>query len=161
MDALFFRWLIRGCLARWSGAVLLLKLLPVSLAVHAAKGWETTEWAVICSSELIRTMPSDVCDDTVATGPASATRAVLEEASAWLKGLGFRGPNVETLGGKGSPYKAYISDAKNIDEHGHASYGVRNGYERTRFMSSDLYFVVGEGDTAEQRRQNFALDLPA
>lgn len=53
-------------------ALLLMSIWPLFPVVTAAEGWQSTEWTVFCSSELTRTMPAEVCDDTAATGPAAA-----------------------------------------------------------------------------------------
>ncbi|KTG16906.1 MULTISPECIES: hypothetical protein [unclassified Guyparkeria] len=147
------RRLIRG--ARLS-CLALAAFLP---AIATADGWETTEWSVFCDSELIRTAPDEMCDDSEATGPAAATRAALEEASVWLEGLGFREPTIDTMGGNPPAYLAYISDEETASEDGFLTHGLYKTSEWTIYMNSESYFAVGEGDTEEAREANLAGDM--
>src|SRR3546814_4739729 len=97
------------------------------------------------------------------TGAACANadfEDALEEASAWLEGLGFRGPASEYRAGAGV-YVAYISDVDNEDEDGKRdSVGVYYTDDAQLYLTSDRYFAIGEGDTPEKRAGDLADDIP-
>lgn len=131
--------------------------------------WLSTKWEVYCSSDMKETLPDTAdynfeCDQNNISGAAANARYDLQEASKWLKGLGFRGPVITILptvnftaqdsktiidpkdGSEvknvvGVSYVAYISDKKNEDTDGSKSYGLYNT-NNVLYLSSDTYFTL-------------------
>lgn len=112
----------------------------LALPAAAQKDWQSTEWVVRCTPETTSQLSASDCDDGETTGPAAATRAALEEASPWLKGLGFYGPDVKTAREGTRKYEAWISDTKVGDE----SYGHYDG--EALYLNSTYYFAMGTGE---------------
>lgn len=118
----------------------------------AAQDWKTTDWVVECLD-----VGEGSCSDT--DGATAYFDQTLEESSRWLRGMGFRGPEIEYRSGIDS-HIAYISDAMNQDDKGHrTSIGVYIPSIREILLTSDRYFAIGEGDTEQKRALALANDI--
>src|SRR3546814_11724047 len=83
-----------------------LLLLALALSTNAtAQAWKTSDWTVECL-----TVSEGTCAATEAAGANAYFEDALEEASAWLEGLGFRGPAIEYRAGAGGIGRAYCRE---------------------------------------------------
>lgn len=134
-----------------------LPLLTVALASPssaAAQDWLATDWTVECL-----TVNEGTCTATEAAGANTYFAGTLEEASQWLKGLGFRGPKIEHRESIDS-YIAYISDVDNEGGEGSPdTIGVYYPDLEQIYLTSDRYFAMGEGDTPQERALDLAYDI--
>lgn len=148
---------------------LVLLLLNISPNTSKAQGdkWLSTKWQVFCAEDMKETLPDTAdynfeCNQANISGAAANARYDLQEASKWLKGLGFKAPVISimpTIGGKEEgetiknpngveinnvtsvKYVAYISDKKNEDTDGSKSYGLYNS-NHVLYLSSNTYFTL-------------------
>lgn len=79
------------------GAALVPLASPSPAAAQEASSWKSLEWVVTCHSSVISLLPYENCFHT--RNPPfpplpGRVRWALENASTWLEGLGYRGPNL-------------------------------------------------------------------
>ncbi len=130
--------------------------------------WLSTKWEVFCAGDMKQTLTDTTdynfeCNQDNISGAAANARYDLQEASKWLKGLGFRAPIITIMptvnvNGEGETikdptngsevnnvtnvkYVAYISDKKNEDTDGTKSYGLYNT-DHILYLSSNTYFTL-------------------
>ncbi|NNF58310.1 MAG: hypothetical protein HKN04_08710, partial [Rhodothermaceae bacterium] len=112
--------------------------------VLRAKAWLTTEWSVHCNEETVLRLLDELgdpelvelnCHDDDITGAASIARGQLEDASPWLRDLGFPGPVIDQ--DPDGSYRAWIAD--DVSEHFDNAWGVYVPSVRELFLRSDFW----------------------
>lgn len=106
----------------------------------AAQPWLTTEWSVECTEDTFLRLGDLAelnCVDTDITGAAAIGRGQLEDASPWMRDLGFPGPAIQIT--DDDRYRAWISDA--ITER-LSAWGVYVPRLQELYLSSDYWIHV-------------------
>lgn len=109
-------------------------MTAASALAQAGEGWPTTRWRIECHD----------AQDFEDCSPADEVSAwLLEEASVFLSGLGFRAPTVtaDTLGGITTYYVGNMSDEETAESGFTAVY---KPVSETIWLRSDKFFAMGE-----------------
>ena len=136
-----------------------LALPAAAQPVTGGRAWTTTAWSVECRPSARAALGDDAathCDDANPVSGAAVNRYELEQASAWLKGLGLHAPaalrGVHTT--RGAAYVAYV-DPGVLDEGVLAEYDPDGS---TLHLNTTSFLVAGGGPTEAEAEREIAYD---